>query len=79
MPAIIRIHVGWIAIAFHLLLRAQNPISLADGSFAPDKWVSRKIVDTGGDGSFTTQTMNSGGNPGAFRDVTITFKPEPLP
>jgi len=69
-----RIVVGWAAIAFQLVLKAQNPVSLTDNSFPADKWVSRKIVDTGGDGSFTAQTATAGGNPGAYRDVTITFK-----
>jgi hypothetical protein len=43
-----------------------------DGTFGAT-WTSTKIVDTSPAGTFTSTTLASGGNPGAYRDTSHTF------
>ncbi len=44
-------------------------IVLQDGDFNASNWVSKKLTESTGDGTFTATTESSGGNPGSYRHV----------
>src|SRR5215472_2212268 len=49
---------------------AQNPDVLQDSDFTATSWVSKKLSNSTGTGTFTAVTESSGGNPGSYRRVT---------
>lgn len=57
-------------------LARANTINFSDGTFNPANWTASKVVDTtGGSATFSEAQVLTGGNPGAYRQVTHTFGP----
>ena len=50
----------------------QTPVSFADNDFGPG-WTSMQVRCDGSFCSFSAERLSSGGNPGAFRQVTESF------
>lgn len=56
-----------------LLVSAQAPVSFADGDFAPADWTTTVTAEPAGSGSLLTETVDTGGNPAAWRRVLGTL------
>lgn len=57
---------------------AQADTMFSDGTFNNADWTGTKILDPGGNASFTAFQVASGGNPGSFREVTQTLHETPI-